>query len=108
MLQPLHCEIEQRDIIFKSRIHDPGVYRKIIQKSVFLNLRSEIIQIIERCIKQVAGRNVQRARDQPVFQTDNLHELVIVFIIDGQSLFINPLPQGPGFAFFEAKAMGFP
>ena len=108
MLNPNHCEIEQRNITFKGRIHDPGIYMKIIQKPAILNLQSEIIQIIKRCIKQVAGFNVQRARNQSVFQTDNLHEFVIVFIIDGGSLFINPLPQGPGFALFKAKAVGFP
>ena len=107
-LNPFDPQIQQCDIIFKRRIHDPGVYLKIIQLTLILNLRSEIIQIIKRGMKQVAGFNVQRSRDQPVFQTDNLHKLVIVFIIDGNPLFINPLPQGPGFALFKAKAMRFP
>ena len=107
MLNPNQGEIQQRDIIFNSCIYDPGVYFKIIEKPAVLNLQSEIVQVIKRCIKQAAGLEVQRTRDQLVFQADNLHQFVIVFIIDGDSLIINPLLQGPGFAFLKAKAMGF-
>ena len=103
LLHPLHSDFEQRRIIRSGGFQLLRIHLKIIEKAVFKNTGPEIIEIVKGHVKQIARFEIQRARVQLVFETDDFYQPIVDIIVDRNFLILNPLADCLAFCFFNSS-----